>query len=88
MRAGGLVPIPRIWSSLNGLKTFEIRQGICFWEPQSQYCSGNDKTSRQFLILGHKLPASSGKSWDFHVEVALRTTLEENLRMIEESVRF
>lgn len=29
-----------------------------------------------------------GKSWDLHVTEALRTTLEENLRMIEESVAF
>ena len=27
-----------------------------------------------------------GKSWDFHVDVALKTTLEENLRMIGETV--
>jgi 2-isopropylmalate synthase len=27
-----------------------------------------------------------GKSWDFHVEIALKTTLEENLRMIAETV--
>ncbi len=29
-----------------------------------------------------------GKAWDFHVTDALRTTLEENLRMIDDSVRF
>ncbi len=29
-----------------------------------------------------------GKSWDLHVRVALRTSLEENLRMIADSVRF
>ncbi|MEK7269848.1 MAG: citramalate synthase, partial [Planctomycetota bacterium] len=29
-----------------------------------------------------------GKSWDFHVFQALRTTLDENLRMIADSVRF
>lgn len=29
-----------------------------------------------------------GKSWDFHVKEILRVSLEENLRMIEESVRF
>jgi 2-isopropylmalate synthase len=27
-----------------------------------------------------------GKSWDFHVEIALKTTLEENLRMIADTV--
>ncbi|MFH1238700.1 MAG: citramalate synthase, partial [bacterium] len=29
-----------------------------------------------------------GKSWDLHVKDVLRTTLEENLNMIEDSVRF
>lgn len=29
-----------------------------------------------------------GKSWDFHVTDIIRTTLEENLAMIEDSVRF
>ena len=29
-----------------------------------------------------------GKTWDFHVTKALRATLEENLRMIAESVAF
>ncbi len=29
-----------------------------------------------------------GKSWDFHVTAALRTTLEENLRMISDSVSY
>ena len=27
-----------------------------------------------------------GKSWDFHVDVALKTTLEENLRMIADTI--
>ena len=29
-----------------------------------------------------------GKSWDFHVKEIIKTTLEENLKMIEESVAF
>lgn len=29
-----------------------------------------------------------GKTWDFHVESALKVSLDENLRMIEESVRW
>ena len=27
-----------------------------------------------------------GKSWDFHVDIALKTTLEENLRMIADTI--
>lgn len=42
------------------------------------------------LIVAAGTPVATlfGKSWDLHVREALRTTLEENLRMIEESVRF
>ncbi|HBT20584.1 MAG TPA: citramalate synthase [Peptococcaceae bacterium] len=47
-----------------------------------------DKNLRAILESGVKTAAIFGKSWDFHVEKALRTTLEENLRMIEDSVRF
>ncbi len=28
-----------------------------------------------------------GKSWDFHVDVAIKTTLDENLRMIDDTIR-
>ena len=37
---------------------------------------------------GAKVATIFGKSWDFQVTDALRTTLDENLRMIEESVAF
>lgn len=42
------------------------------------------------LLLQAKTPAITifGKSWDLHVSEVLRTTLEENLRMIRESVRY
>ncbi|HHY46405.1 MAG TPA: citramalate synthase [Firmicutes bacterium] len=40
------------------------------------------------LKSGVRAAAVFGKSWDFHVTHALGTTLEENLRMIEDSVRF
>jgi len=41
------------------------------------------------LIIAAGTPAAAvfGKAWDLHVREALRTTLEENLRMIEDSVR-
>ena len=42
------------------------------------------------LILAAGTPAAAlfGKSWDLHVREALRTTPDENLAMIEDSVRF
>ncbi len=39
------------------------------------------------LSSGVKAAAIVGKSWDFHVTHALKTTLEENIRMISESVK-
>lgn len=41
-------------------------------------------------IVKVKTPAACifGKSWDLHVRHALRTSLEENLKMIEDSVKF
>ena len=42
------------------------------------------------LILAAGTPAAAlfGKSWDLHVREALRTTPDENLAMIEDSVRY
>ena len=48
----------------------------------------DDKNLQAIVASGTKTAAIFGKSWDFHVKVALRTTLEENLAMIEDSVRF
>jgi len=41
-------------------------------------------------IIAARTPAAAlvGKSWDLHVREALHTTLDENLRMIEDSVRY
>jgi len=48
-----------------------------------------DDLNLQALIAA-KTPVVTifGKSWDLHVEKALRVSLEENLRMIEDSVKF
>ena len=39
-------------------------------------------------VLDAEVPATClvGKTWDFHVETAIKTTLEENLDMIRQSV--
>ncbi|HCO44801.1 MAG TPA: citramalate synthase, partial [Gammaproteobacteria bacterium] len=41
-------------------------------------------------LLASQAPAIClvGKTWDFHVTVALRTTLDENLAMIEDSLAY
>ncbi|MBO8126309.1 MAG: citramalate synthase [Firmicutes bacterium] len=47
-----------------------------------------DKNLAAILDSGVKVATIFGKSWDFHVTNALRTTLEENLAMITESISF
>lgn len=47
-----------------------------------------DLTLQSLVAAETKAVAIFGKSWDFQVVWALNTTLEENLRMIEESVAY
>ena len=48
----------------------------------------DDPNLKAILDSGVKAAAIFGKTWDLHVKEALRTTLEENLRMIAESIRY
>lgn len=50
--------------------------------------ASDDPQLAQLLATGVPAIAIFGKSWDLHVTEALRITLEENLRVIEESVAF
>ncbi len=47
-----------------------------------------DANLRALLEAGTPTVAVFGKSWDLHVTAALRTTLEDNLKMIADSVAF
>ncbi len=47
-----------------------------------------DAGLRTVLSAGTPWVTIFGKSWDYHVREALRTTLDENLAMISDSVRF
>lgn len=47
-----------------------------------------DKNLNALLAANTEVATIFGKSWTFHVTNALRTTLEENLKMIEESVAY
>jgi 2-isopropylmalate synthase len=47
-----------------------------------------DGQLRELLAAGTRAIAIFGKSWDLHVAKVLRTTLDNNLRMIDESIRF
>lgn len=48
----------------------------------------DDANLQMILESGVEVVAIFGKSWDFHVTDALGTTLEENLNMIYDSIRF
>ncbi|QQE75444.1 citramalate synthase [Brevibacillus composti] len=50
--------------------------------------ASEDDNLRALLESGVKAAAIFGKSWDLHVTDALKTTLEENLRMVADSVSF
>jgi 2-isopropylmalate synthase len=47
-----------------------------------------DANLNNIIASGVKTASLVGKAWDFHVHTALQTTLEENLAMIYESVKY
>jgi 2-isopropylmalate synthase len=47
-----------------------------------------DKNLAAILDSGVSVAAIFGKTWDFHVKEALKVTLEENLKMIGDSISF
>lgn len=48
----------------------------------------DDASIQSIVESGVEVTAVFGKSWDFHVTHALKTTLEENIRIITDSVRY
>lgn len=50
--------------------------------------AAEDRNLTALLESGVKVATIFGKTWDFHVTNALRTSLDENLAMIKESVAF
>jgi len=50
--------------------------------------AGDDPSMRALIAAGTEVCTIFGKSWTFQVTEVLRTSLEENLRMIEDSVAF
>lgn len=47
-----------------------------------------DRSLQELLNTGIQQVTIFGKCWDLHVKVALETTLEENLKMIEDTIKF
>ncbi len=48
----------------------------------------NDKNIQALLKTGITRATIFGKSWELHVKAALETSLEENLKMIDDTVKF
>lgn len=48
----------------------------------------DDENLKRIAESGAQAATLVGKAWDFHVHTALQTTLEENLAMIEDSIRY
>ena len=48
----------------------------------------DDQNLKEMVASGAPAVAIFGKSWDFHVTDALKIPLDENIRMIEDSIRF
>lgn len=48
----------------------------------------DDDNIRSLLASGVRVATIVGKTWDFHVTNAIRTTLEENVKMIEETIAY
>lgn len=48
----------------------------------------DDENLKKIIKSGVKVVCIFGKSWDLHVECALKTTLQENIKMISDTVSF
>src|SRR5512145_1322691 len=55
---------------------------------RSRLRAEDDPNLTALLQAGTPVVTIFGKSWDFHVREALRISLEENLELIHDSVRF
>ena len=68
------------------LKNAQITAFGCTKKPLADV--NKDKVLEQLLLADTSIVTIFGKTWDFHVEHALNTTLEENLNMIKESIEY
>jgi 2-isopropylmalate synthase len=50
--------------------------------------AANDPNMQALIDAGAPVATIVGKSWDFHVTAALGTTLDENLEMISDTIRY
>ena len=69
--------------------TFQQAQMVAFGSTRSPRNKvDQDPNLRHLLDSDTKVVTIFGKSWDMHVKTALETGLDENLRMVSESIAF
>ncbi|MBI5418066.1 citramalate synthase [Candidatus Poribacteria bacterium] len=75
-----------IEASKKNFKNAQITAFGCTRKADSK--TENDPNIKSLLNARTKIVTIFGKTWDFHVKEALNTTLEENLIMIYESIKY
>lgn len=55
---------------------------------KKQHTAVNDDNLQMLLRTGVEIATVVGKTWDFHVETALQTSLSENLAMINDTIAY
>jgi len=91
IEAGNPGSNPKDLEFFDRAQTLELKHAriVAFGSTRRKGIEAKDDPNLQSLIgAGTKIVSIFGKSWDFHVTDILRTTPEENLAMIEDSVRF
>jgi 2-isopropylmalate synthase len=69
--------------------SFKNAKLTAFGSTRRKDCAASeDKSLRAIAESGAKAACIFGKTWDLHVQYALKTTNEENLKMISDSVSF
>lgn len=82
---------PKDIEVFNQLKSLELKHSKviafgCTRKANSKACE--DKVLNTLLDADTEIITLFGKCWDFQVEEALNTTLEENLNMIQDSIQY
>lgn len=82
---------PRDLAFFEGVKTLNLKHAkVCAFGSTCRAKANPSKDAQLELLLKADTPVVTifGKTWLLHVTQVIRTTAEENIRMIEESVRF
>ncbi len=82
---------PKDMELFKKIRSFKLRRSKITAFGSTRYKHTNPKEDKNLLGMLEAMPDAVcifGKSWDLHVKEALNTTLDENLSMIFDSVKF